>query len=445
VADHNPYAAPAADSDGSSTIPRVYYGWWIVTALAVSQTVGYGVLYYAFAVILTPMGRDLHITTTQATGALTLALLISAAAAVPIGRWLDRHGGRMLMTIGSIAATALAAAWAAVGSLAELYLVFIGIGLTQAMVLYEPAFAVIVTWFRRRRATALLAITIVAGFASTIFMPLTGWLTDAHGWRTALLVLAALHGVLTIPLHALIRRPPADRTDRDHTPSTSPAQDVAAEPATTLALNPSTVTRAALRDPVFWALVIAFVAHTAAVAVIGVHLVAYLVDLGHPAGFAATTAGLLGVLSVTGRLATTTAQRHRPVATVVATVFALQGIAALALPLIGRTATGAIACVLAFGLGFGVATIARPALLADRYGTTAYGTISGLLTLPLTIAKAIAPLAAALLLTAAGTYAPVMVATGIACTLAAAALLTAGRFEHKRPLQSELQRVSLAK
>ena len=32
---------------------------------------------------------------------------------------------------------------------------------------------------------------VVAGFASTIFMPLTGWLDDRYGWRGTLLVLAA--------------------------------------------------------------------------------------------------------------------------------------------------------------------------------------------------------------------------------------------------------------
>jgi hypothetical protein len=41
-----------------------------------------------------------------------------------------------------------------------------------------------------------------------------------------------------------------------------------------------------------------------------------------------------------------------------------------------------------FGLGFGVGTIARPAILVDRYGTTANGAISGALTVSVTIANA---------------------------------------------------------
>jgi predicted MFS family arabinose efflux permease len=405
-----------ADVDGGG---RFSYGWRIVTALAITQTVGFGVLYYAFAVFLTPMRRDLAASTAQITGALTLALLVSAIAAVPIGRWLDRYGGRALMTGGSVAATLLVVAWSGVRTIAELYLVFAGIGLASAMVLYESAFAVVVTWFRRRRAAALLVVSVVAGFASTIFLPFAGWLIQTYDWRTALLILAALHGGITIPLHMVIRRPPG-RADAD------PEAAAGGADADRAAADRANVTRAALRDPTFWTLVVAFVAHTGAVAVVAVHIVAYLLELGHPAALAATISGLIGVLSVTGRLAATAAQRHRPTTTVVAAVFVLQALAALTFPLVGHAAVGAIACILAFGFGFGVATIARPTLLADIYGTTAYGTLSGLLAAPLTLAKALAPLAAAGLRGAFGSYLPVLVGVALACALAAAGLLMTG-------------------
>jgi hypothetical protein len=55
----------------------------------------------------------------------------------------------------------------------------------MATILYEPAFAVVVRRFPGRQAQALFAITVVAGFASTIFLPLTGVLVDRLGWRTA--------------------------------------------------------------------------------------------------------------------------------------------------------------------------------------------------------------------------------------------------------------------
>ena len=76
-----------------------------------------------------------------------------------------------------------------------------------------------------------------------------------------------------------------------------------------------------------------------------------------------------------------------------------------------------------FGLGFGVGTIARPALLADRYGAAGFATVSGVMTVPLTVTKALAPLAAAALHRLSGSYTAVAVCVAVACT--AAALLVA--------------------
>jgi predicted MFS family arabinose efflux permease len=374
------------------------------------------VLYYAFAVYLTPMAADLHASAAAVTGALTLAVLVAAVATVPVGRWLDRHGGRTLMTAGSVLATLAVVAWSNVDSLAALYAVFAVIGVASAMALYEPAFAVVVaTLSPNRRAGGLLAVTIVAGFASSIFLPLTGALVDALGWRDSLLVLAAVHGAVTIPLHAL--GVPADRFVR------RAGGDLPTEAARRAAVRAAV--RAAFRDRGFWFLVAAFVAHGAAIATVAVHLVAYLMHLGHSATFAAAVAGLLGVLSVTGRLVSTGLTRRWSTTTVTAAVFGLQAVAVAALPLVGQGRIGAVACVTAFGLGFGVATIARPAILADRYGTRGYASIAGALTLPSTVAKAAGPLAAAAL-AATGRYAMVMVAVAGACLVAAAALHRAG-------------------
>ncbi|PWR09027.1 MFS transporter [Micromonospora acroterricola] len=384
-------------------------GWRIVAALAVTSTVGYGTLYYAYPVLLRPMAATLGASTTAVTGALTVSVLAGALMAIPVGRWLDHHGGRALMTIGSIAATALLVAWSQVQTIGQLYAVMIGIGVTGAMVLYEPAFAVIIAWFTPdRRATALLAVTIVAGFASTIFMPLTGLLAAHLGWRDALLVLAGIHGLVTVPLHALtIRRP---RTSAAPTP---------ADPTPPAHAQRRAIVKAAMCDARFWVLTATFIAQGAATSTMTVHLVGYLISRGHPATFAATATGLLGILSVTGRLVLTAARRHLRVTTIVAAVFATQAAAVLTMPLLADTRIGAVITVVGFGLGFGITSLATPALLADRYGTTAYASIAGRLAAPVTIAKATAPLAAAVLLHTADGYTPLLAAVATCCALAA--------------------------
>lgn len=367
-------------------------------AFAITQTVGYGCLYYAFAVLLRPIAADLHTSTTAVTGAFTTAILAWAGMAVPVGRWLDRHGGRALMTAGSIAGAALLVAWSQVRTVGQLYLVFVGLGAAMAMTLYEPATAVIVSWFDpARRSTALLGMIVVAGFASTVFMPLTGLLEHRYGWRTTLLTLAGVYAAVAVPLHALVVR----------RPRTGPTVARPSAPAERRAL-----VRAAIRDGRFWWLAVAFVAHSAAMSTMTVHLVGFLTSSGHPATFAATVAGLLGVLSVTGRLVLTGAQRRVRLHIVVALVFTVQTLAALSLPFIGGTRLGAVVAVTGFGLGFGVASLAAPALLADRYGTVAYASIAGTLATPVTLARAGAPLGAAALYTLSGDYTPVLVAIG---------------------------------
>ncbi|AEV85533.1 MFS transporter [Actinoplanes sp. SE50] len=378
----------------------------LVPALAITQTIGYGTLYYAFVVFLVPIAADLHTSTTAVTGAFTASVLTSAVLAVPLGRRLDRHGGRTLMTCGSLLGTMLLVGWSHVGQVWQLYAVQIGIGVASAASLYEAAFAVIIAWCRpERRSRALLTLTAVAGFASTIFLPLTGWLTDQHGWRTTLLILAGIHAI-TAPLHAAtVRRPPAA------TNLVTRHRDVDAS-----------VVRAALADRAFWVLTAGFTTHAMAISAYTVLLVAALTTWGHPPAFAATIAGLLGVLSVTGRLITTSLQSRYRTTTITAGIFAIQAAAALLLPAVGASTGGAIVAVVGFGLGFGVATIAKPVILAERYDTRRYATLAGVLVAPMTLAKAGAPLGAATLHRTTGGYTSVFTAIAVCCAVAAAAI-----------------------
>jgi MFS family permease len=102
-------------------------------------------------VFLSPIAASLHAGAAAVTGALTASLLAAAAAAVPVGRHLDRHGGRGLMTCGSASATVLLVAWSQVRDLAEPYAVWVLLGFASAAVLYEAAFAVVVSWFDGER------------------------------------------------------------------------------------------------------------------------------------------------------------------------------------------------------------------------------------------------------------------------------------------------------
>jgi MFS family permease len=362
--------------------------------------------------VLGPLCTDLRISSATAAGALTTAVLVTGAMSIPVGRWLDARGGHALMTTGSLIGSAAVVAWSQVQNTAQLYAVFVLIGVASAMVLYEPAFAVIVAVSEPvRRTRALLGVTLVAGFASSIFIPLTGQLVDAYGWRRALIVLGLALAIITVPLHALALRRTAARAtveDRRHGTGRSSSR--------------------VLRDRGFWLLAAAFVLHGAALAVIAVHLVLYLISLGHPPTLAAGLAGLLGLLSVTGRIVTTVSTRWLPMATIAAVILTLQGAAIAILPLVGSHGLGAVICLVLFGLGFGVASIATPAILLDRYGATGYATIAGTLATPVIIARATAPLGGALIAGVAGYRTVIWLVAG-ACITAGAFLVLTRHFQ----------------
>src|SRR5918912_105543 len=98
--------------------------WLIVGSLSVTVTVAYGVLQYAFGVLLPSMQRDLGWSRTELTGAFSTALLVSAGAGLAVGPLLDRRSPRILMTTGAAAGALLVVGWSRVHTVAELYLVF---------------------------------------------------------------------------------------------------------------------------------------------------------------------------------------------------------------------------------------------------------------------------------------------------------------------------------
>src|SRR5687768_10217365 len=180
--------------------------WPFVWALSIAQLVSWGALYYAFSVFIEPMSADLGWNKTELTGALSLGLLMAAAAALPVGILIDRGFARAVMTAGSVAGAALLALWAFTSSLPLFYAIYLGIGVVLAMTLYDPGFAVLNAAMGLRARRAIMAMTLVAGLASTVFFPLSQFLIDRLGWRAALLCLAAI--ILAIPaaVHFVVLR-----------------------------------------------------------------------------------------------------------------------------------------------------------------------------------------------------------------------------------------------
>jgi MFS family permease len=370
--------------------PRVYYGWYVLGGLCVTQIVSWGILYYAFGTLLPSMQADLGWTPSEITGAFSVGLLASALTAVPAGHYIDRHGARGVMTAGSCAASLLMVAWAYVESLPAFYAIWIGLGMTMSAVLYEPAFAVLVRWFVRRRAHALSVLTSVGGFASTVFVPIVAWLAIRYSWRDALLILAAGLGILTIPIHAFVLRGrPADL-------GLLPDGDGRVETARGKEASAAHVGIASI-PKLAWMLAVIFGASTLTAAAAAVHLFPYLLLRGYGTETAAIVVGAVGAAQVPGRVFFAPLTRRVPKAWMAPFVFLLPAAGLVCLALAPTFSWLLVGFVVLFGAGHGLTTLVRATLVADWFDEAAYAMIGGTVALWVQLARAAGPIVAAAL------------------------------------------------
>jgi MFS family permease len=412
--------------------PTLFYGWTVVGTLAITEPISWGILYYGFGVMLTPIQQEMGWSHAELTGAFSLMLLVSGIMAVPVGRWLDAHGARGLMTLGSCLAVAAVIGWAQVQSLTDFYLIWMAIGVVSAMVLYEPAFAVTATWFVRQRAQALTLLTLGGGLASVIFVPLATWLVEWVGWRSALWHLALILAVTTIPLHALVlRRSPAAvhaLPDGDARPVVAPTPPLHPRPVSSALqdrLRPSGIpVNVALRTAAFWWLSVAFTFSLVASVALAVHLLPFLTGQGYSPGFAALTVSVLGGSQIPGRLVFGPLSSRFSLRVTTALLYTMMTVG-LVLMLVAPVGWLVLLGASFFGMGSGAGSPARAALVGDFFGVANYGSINGTMTLVLTAARAGAPVAMGLLYTWTGGYNAVFGTLIVCATLAVGALLAA--------------------
>ena len=381
-----------------SVTRRLRYPWVLVLTLGFTETVSWGVLYYAFGVFVGPMQAELGWSRGEIGGAFSLALIVLALAGIPVGHWLDRRGARLLMTAGSVFAVVLVVLWSQARDLWSFYALWALMGLAWSAVLYSPAFATVTAFFRERRTEALTVLTLMAGLASTIFLPLTAALVAVLYWRDALLVLAGILAAATILPHALVLRAP-------------PPHDHVAEPSLELG--------AALRHASFRWLVLAQVCYALGIGV-AIHLVPYLAGRGYDLGTAAAIAGLVGAMQLVGRVLLAPLERVLPLPVVLAAVYLLQPLGLVVL-LLGPSYAPFIFVVL-FGAGRGADTLVRNTLVARLYGARRFASIAAVLSLFVTLAQAVGPVGLGLAYDAFGTYEPGLWAVAAASLVAVAAI-----------------------
>jgi predicted MFS family arabinose efflux permease len=376
-----------------------------ITGLGIAQICSWGSLYYSFPQIAAAMEKDLGWSNTQIYGAATAGMLLSALVAVPVGTAIDRGAGRWVMTGASIVAGLLLLAWSTVGDLLLFYVFVAGIGAMQAATLYEPAFAVIARRAGPVHARAgITALTLWAGFASSVFFPLVELLMAHVGWRGALQVLGAINIVICAGLYFVVIRP-----GKDHYRPPRPADGKGQTPLLD-----------ALRRPVFWALAAALACFALFFSALTYHLYPLLQQRGLDGASIVFAMALIGPAQVGGRFLISlfapkiTARR-------LGSIVVLCFPASILVLLLGPTWLW-VACLatVVYGIGTGIMTIVRGIAIPEMISREGYGAISGAIGTGMVLARAVGPLAAAWIALETGGYTATLVAmlvVGVAIAL----------------------------
>ncbi|MBN8293229.1 MFS transporter [Rhodobacter sp. NTK016B] len=358
-----------------------------VLTLGITQIVGFGSIYYAFGVLVAPLSGELGISTTAAFACLSVALLSGAFTAPLAGRLIDRHGARRMMAAGSIGCAVAFALLSQAGAVWGLVLTLIAVEMLAPLVLYDAAFAAVAQAVGEARARAAITMTtMVGGFASTVFWPLTLYLSQGWGWRETYLAFAALHLILCLPLHLSL--PKGNGAETRQVPG---APRFAPLPRR---LHGRAMVLLALGLSLSWAVMSAFSAQW--VPVLGA--------VGLPEATAVAAGALMGPSQVGARVLDMLFASHRhPMWTaLVAMACLVLALVVLVLAPVG-VLTASVFAIL-FGIGQGLATTVRGTVPLALFGLMGYAARLGRLASLRMLVAALSPFAMAASLATLGPW-----------------------------------------
>ena len=356
----------------------------LITCIAIGQTIGWGTLFSVFPLFLSPWEAELGWSRAEINFGLTCALLVGGIAAVPCGRFVDRHGGRLMLAVGGFAGAGLLVALSFVQSLWAFWSIWAAMGLIQSAALWTPAMTLVVGR-AREPARAITAISFVTGLSNTIFVPLGAVLIDHLGWRGAFLALAALQcmpGLLTLAM--LSPDPPRAAT----------------APRAGFSLLQ------AVRRPAFLALAACFAGHAFIAVGLSAHLIPYLRELGLPEASVLLVVALHGPFQVVARASLFALGPRVTLRQVGRITTALTPIAMVLLALAPPILAYLVLFALVWALADGLMTIIRSAGVMEILGREGYGTLTGALSIATTLPRTLAPVLIALWWEANGGYGP---------------------------------------
>lgn len=375
----------------------------IVLALGISQLVCWGLSYYLIGGFGERMAADFGWSRAVIYGGFSTALLVMGLTSPFIGRLIDRHGGRYVMSAGSILTAAGSVGLSLSHGLVTYYGAWVVLGVAMRMTLYDAAFAVLARAGGAGARRSMSQITLLGGLASTVFWPFGQELAAAFGWRTAVLIYAAI-AVMTVPLHLAL---PHDSDDTGPVPSPP------------LPVVPLLTGRAATRAAVLFA--VSTMLAQFLNAGMSSHMIFILAGMGLAEAAAVWISTMRGVGQSASRLSELlfggglSAPTVNVVAAVMLVVSFVSGFFSAEFML------AALGFAFVYGAGNGLMTITRGTLPLAMFDHRTYGSLVGRLLAPGFLVAATAPMVYATVIDRWGERA----ALGMSLAIATATLLAA--------------------
>jgi MFS family permease len=410
---------------------RIFYGWWVVFASAVGLFWTIPVAVYSFTVFMKPLMQEFHAGRAAISLAVTLQLIAGALTAPILGWLLDRYRARMLILVGmSMFGTVLLANRTFSGSIWQLYLFYIVLGVSLhggGPITYG---SVVTRWFNRQRGLALGLMMLGIGLGAMLMPSIAQQLISRFGWRTAYAILGGTIFIIPVPVvAALLKERPQDLgLLPDGLPPQTPGAGSASAPYGLSAQE-------AWRSGTFWLMACGFFLVSASAQGCVVHLAAMFADRGIAAQTAALGSSVVGAAVLIGRVGSGYLL-DRVFGPRLAAVFfagAALGIASL---LLGAPPVAFVGAFL-IGLGLG-AEVDVIAYLTGRYfGLRAFGKVYSSLFASFALAAALGPLIMGAGFDRTGGYRSVLVAFFVGNLFAAFLLTRLGPYRYRAAVPTE--------
>ena len=303
-------------------------------------------------------------------GAISLAIVFEGICLPFAGGLIDRAGARKTLTLGGLLLAVGLGFSSTISSVWELYF-WVGIVSAAGIALIGmvPHVAIISREFAQRRATALGIAWSGGGVGIVLLVPVSQLMINRWGWSMAYIGLAIVTVLLVIPpVQFFLPAVPED----------GPAKKV---PVAEHNETGWTVKRA-LTNPAFWLLFVARTLASMGNQIIVTHQIAHAVDVGYAKVFAASIFGLMGVISIFGRILFGYLSDVMKRETVFTWVQAISAFGILALLVMRDNSLPWLLYTYAvcYGLGQGSRALVLSAISADIFHGKHFGAIFGYFT-----------------------------------------------------------------